>query len=202
MQRGRLIVFEGPDGCGKTTLSKALWEQLCQQGERTVWSSFPGRDAGTLGHLVYQLHHESGQFGIQSLAPIGLQGMHIAAHLDAIFQRLLPLLDAGQSVVLDRYWWSTWAYGHAGQVHASVLDGLIGAEKTAWVDHLPTCVFLVRRQQPIREDYPEKWIALNRAYEELAGKERVHYPVVTVWNESDVPTALATITSQLATVSP
>ena len=49
---GRLLVLEGPDGVGKTTLAKVLTESLAERGLKTLLLSFPGQEAGTIGALV------------------------------------------------------------------------------------------------------------------------------------------------------
>src|SRR5262249_49156463 len=98
---GRLIVFEGPDGVGKSTLSAALSEDLRSRGRRLKLMTFPGREPGSVGKLVYEVHHDPARFGVEQLAPVCLQALHIAAHLDAIERRIVPLLEAGTDVVLD-----------------------------------------------------------------------------------------------------
>src|SRR5687767_12007738 len=113
---GRLFVLEGPDGAGKTILAKALVEQLNSRGTLYEYAAFPGIQEGTLGNMVYDLHHEPERYGITSIHPLSLQTLHIAAHIDAIEQRILPALRSGQSMVLDRFWWSTWVYGLAAGV--------------------------------------------------------------------------------------
>src|ERR1035438_1518496 len=80
---GRLIVFEGMDGSGKSALSEALARVLTDQGSAARLVAFPGRIPGTLGQLVYKIHHDSNAYGIDRLAPSSLQALHIAAHLDA-----------------------------------------------------------------------------------------------------------------------
>lgn len=40
---GLFVVFEGPDGCGKTTQSKLLVEKLKELGMKAEWTSFPNR---------------------------------------------------------------------------------------------------------------------------------------------------------------
>ena len=49
---GRLIVIEGADGSGKTTLAHVLVAHLQGVGLRAVYFSFPGREPGTLGAEV------------------------------------------------------------------------------------------------------------------------------------------------------
>ena len=107
----RLFVFEGPDGIGKTTLSQRFAEELTLTGEECVWTSFPGREPGTLGRLVYNLHHDPSKHSVERIDPTSVQMLHIAAHFDAIGRVILPTIKSGRSVVMDRFWWSTWVYG-------------------------------------------------------------------------------------------
>ena len=93
--RGRLVVFEGPDGVGKTTLAEALVGELTCRGTRCEYFSFPGKDPGTLGRLVYEVHHDPKKFGIRDINPTSKQVLHIAAHVDAIERRILPALEEG-----------------------------------------------------------------------------------------------------------
>src|ERR1035437_6266990 len=108
--RGRLIVFEGPDEVGKTTLAEAAIAALREQGEKVLSAAFPGNIPGTLGEFIYRLHHAPRDFGVQQIGPESLQMLHIAAHLDAIDRIIMPALNAGTSVILDRFWWSTLIY--------------------------------------------------------------------------------------------
>src|SRR5713101_3899196 len=105
---GNLIIFEGPDGSGKTTLSSALAETLLAKGMDCEHLAFPGREDGSLGKQVYRVHHDPRSAGIEALTPTSLQVLHIAAHIDAIESRIFPALHAGKSIILDRFWWSTW----------------------------------------------------------------------------------------------
>ena len=193
MRIGRLIVFEGADGCGKTTLSKGLAERLQLRGESVEWNSFPGREAGTLGELVYRLHHQPEQLGVRGITPLSLQAMHIAAHLDTISRRLRPALESGISVVLDRFWWSTWAYGVADSIDPANLDALIEVERRLWQPIQPAVVFVVRRQVPLRPEQSGKWTVLNSAYERLGAREHLFHRVVEIWNEGSIEESVAKI---------
>ncbi len=189
--RGRLVVFEGPDGVGKTTLANALVEELTRRGVRGEYFSFPGRDPGTLGCLVYEVHHDPGKFGLDHVEPASLQVLHVAAHLDAIGQRILPALEAGRSVVLDRFWWSTVVYGIVGGVDRGVLEAMIELELKGWGEAEPAVAFLVTRRSPLREEgSDERWWQLRDAYWELARERARCHPVETVANEGPLNEAL------------
>jgi len=62
---GKLIVFEGPDSVGKTTLVSHVKTLLDESQIRTEFLSFPGDRPGTIGKVVYELHHAPEKFGIE-----------------------------------------------------------------------------------------------------------------------------------------
>ena len=131
-EKGRLYVFEGLDGSGKTTLAHALADCLNSAGFECDYFAFPGREDGTLGKLVYELHHNSTELGIKSIKSTSLQLLHIAAHIDAIESRILPVLNKGRYVILDRFWWSTWVHGVVGGVNQRLLQVMINLECVHW----------------------------------------------------------------------
>src|SRR5436190_23476933 len=143
MSKAQLFVVEGPDESGKTTLSAVLAKHLSGGGAQVELFAFPGQEEGTLGHLVHKLHHEPAAVGIQALTTSSLQLLHIAAHVDAIESRIIPALKSGRTVVLDRFWWSTWVYGNVTGVHENSLKAMILAERIAWGRIRPATVFLI-----------------------------------------------------------
>ena len=92
--QGRLIVFEGLDGVGKSTLAQHLTSRLREVGIPCRFLAFPGRESGTLGRLVYDLHHDAPRLGVSDVNSTSLQVLHIAAHIDAIEGEILPALLA------------------------------------------------------------------------------------------------------------
>ena len=109
------------------------------------------------GKLVYELHHEPSSHGVSVISPSSLQLLHIAAHVDAIENRIAPVLREGKTVVLDRFWWSTQVYGMVSGVPRPVLDGMIEIELAAWNPIRPTCLFLITRQLPLRPEPADLW---------------------------------------------
>ena len=149
---GRLLVLEGPDGVGKSSTVRGVAERLRSLAIRHSVLAFPGREPGTLGKLVYDIHHDPKRFGIQGMAEAAKQALHIAAHLDVIERRIGPLLNEGEHVLLDRFWWSTWVYGVVGGVSLNVLEALIEAERIQWGWIRPSLVVLLDRDGPIERD--------------------------------------------------
>lgn len=167
---GRLIVFEGPDKSGKTTLTAAIARGLSVLGIPHVTLSFPGRSERTVGQWVYDLHHDPTRF-VDRISPACLQTLHVAAQADAIERTILPALERGLTVLLDRYWWSTWVYGIASGVSPAFLEPLVAAEKQIWGGWAPSQVYLMHRPQSLPD------ATLTREYEVLAAREERSYPV-------------------------
>ena len=188
---GRLIVFEGPDEVGKTTLVDAAVVALRAQGEEVLSLAFPGHEAGTLGAHVYRLHHAPGDFDLKHLAPASLQLLHIAAHIDALDRTILPALARGTTVVLDRFWWSTLVYGSVAGADRSTLEQMVALERSRWGQHLPEIVFLVQRRQPLKPVLDlAAWQRVTREYTALAKRENGRQRVVTIRNEDDLASVM------------
>lgn len=172
--RGRLIIFEGVDAAGKTTLSKELCASLCREHRSVRQCHFPGARQGTLGELVYRIHHlHSSEFGVPTIDPCSLQLLHIAAHIDAIESEIKPALRDGEWVVLDRFWWSTYVYGLDNGVLESQLQLMIDVERNAWGSTHPDIVFLVDSTTPLRGDETNSsaWQRKRQSYNRLAVRE-------------------------------
>lgn len=186
MSSPSLVIFEGVDAAGKSTICGKYLKGLVHKGVNAKLMAFPGNTPGTLGHLVYKLHHDVSTVGVDRLTSASLQALHIAAHLDAIESVIVPTLEAGETVVLDRYWWSTWVYGLCGGVSARILESLIDAERIAWGPWLPSVVFHVTRSSPLRNEPMELWEKLRGEYERLAKREEKNYRVCILSNDENI----------------
>ncbi|NTE68085.1 hypothetical protein G6M85_20990 [Agrobacterium tumefaciens] len=191
---GKLIFIEGPDGVGKTTTIENLKAKLEHRPEPYEFLSFPGKAEGTLGNLVYQIHHDPVKFGVEEMSGLSKQALHIAAHLDAIERIIGPKLDAGTNIILDRFWWSTVVYGSASEANPDALLGLVEAEKSLWGTSKPALAILLDRDAPIeRDDKLSDWLKLRAAYRELAEKEDAFYPVRIIENATSHEDAVSQI---------
>jgi thymidylate kinase len=182
--RGRLIIFEGPDGVGKSKLIEALAKRLRTMHIHHEVVSFPGKTPGSLGLHIRELHHDPMKFGIKSLHPASLQTLHIAAHIDAIERRIRPKLDKGIWIILDRSWWSTWTYGTVAGVPRQSLEAMVALELTHWASTRPDAIILVRRQTPINRDrLLSEHRRLLAVYLELVRDQSRHARVHVIENE-------------------
>ncbi len=114
---GLLITFEGPEGAGKTTQVAALRRRL---GDREVEVH---REPGSteLGDRVRELLLHGG-----AMSPEAEMFLFMAARAELLAQRVLPALERGAVVILDRYHDSTLAY-----------QGARGA-RTFWPESFPS----------------------------------------------------------------
>ena len=188
--QGRLVVFEGFDGAGKSTLAEHLASRLRGIGVPCEHLAFPGRRPGSLGRLVYDLHHDAPGLGLGEVNATSLQVLHIAAHVDSIEGEILPALRAGKWVVLDRFWWSTWVYGAAYGVSERSLEEMIELEKIHWGNVKPDVLFLVEREDGTADKRVGLQEQILERYRELAKRERSHSRVVTLHNDSSVEDAI------------
>lgn len=175
----RFVIFEGVDGVGKTTLSHALTAYYREHvpGKPIFSDSFPGSRPGTLGEWVYRFHHGQAVHGPQfsDVDPIALQLLHVAAHVDIIRSHIAPLLAnaEGGSVILDRYWWSTYAYSRHHLSPAQAL-AMVEPERTFWRDLMsPVVMYLTRHRTLKPQDLDQqRHQEIGSYYAEILAEER------------------------------
>jgi len=192
-QYGKLFVFEGADSSGKTTISRAFTEHAKAAGFECEWFSFPGRETGTLGRHVYEVHHDPRAAGIKTINPTSLQLLHIAAHIDTIERQIVPALKQGRHVVLDRYWWSTFVYGIVAGANEHSLEAMTEIERSHWANIQPTEIFLFRRKLRLGESQSLEQISIAKEYDKLAAKEALNYPISIICNDKSAGEALAQV---------
>jgi dTMP kinase len=110
--RGRFLVLEGVDGCGKTTQARLLALELRRRGRKVTLLREPG---GTpIGEAVRALLLDPDRAEMTAWTEVFL---FMASRAQLVAERIRPALDRGVTVILDRYYYSTAAYqGAAGGV--------------------------------------------------------------------------------------
>jgi dTMP kinase len=140
---GQLIVFEGIDGCGKTTQLSLLADWLSQQPwpdapRRIVKTKEPG--ATQLGGSLRQLLLTPN--AAEAMDPIAELLLYAADRAQHVACQLRPELEAGSWVLCDRYEDSTWAYQGLGRgLDLALIEELnriatggLSSDLTLWLD--------------------------------------------------------------------
>jgi dTMP kinase len=114
-KRGKLITFEGLDGCGKSTQMERLLNVLQQEGLEVITTREPG---GTpIGDRIRSVVLDS---RTQGLAPFAELALMFASRAQQIHENILPALDRGVWILCDRFTDSSEAYQGAGRGLGSV----------------------------------------------------------------------------------
>lgn len=188
-----LIAFEGPDEVGKTSLASALAERLRYDGFSADYVALPGHVVGTLGHHVYELHHNPTDFGLHDLDPASIQLLHVASHIDQLNRVIVPMLVRGGIVVLDRYWWSAPVYAEAFGVPKHIVDALANLERAVWRSATASVVFLVQRALPLTQNVSlDTFLRLRELYDAFAAAEP-NETIITMTNERDLTSAVEVV---------
>jgi dTMP kinase len=109
MSRGKLIVFEGAEGAGKTTQIRLIAECLAIAGATAVAVREPG---GTpVGDAIRAILLDSEHH----MAPATEALLFMASRAELIAKEVAPALKHGSVVLLDRFFLSTYAYQIVGR---------------------------------------------------------------------------------------
>ena len=109
MRSGRLITVEGLDGAGKTTLVAGVTRELAARGRELLVLREPG--GVELSERIRELVKDPAL----AVDPRAEALLYAAARAQLVAEQLVPLLDSGQWVLLDRFVDSSLAYQGAGR---------------------------------------------------------------------------------------
>ena len=137
--RKKLIVFEGIDGSGKTTQAKRMHNKLVSRGVDAEYFREPGSSA--LGLAVREIVYQKGNTTRANTF------LFLAARAQLIHDLVLPALERGATVILDRYGLSTMCYQGAKAISEgdaylvnmledlnTIATGGLIAHRTFWLD--------------------------------------------------------------------
>jgi len=103
------IVVEGPEGAGKSTLSRWLAAQLLAEGRRVLTVRQPG------GTPVAEAARKLALKSKHQITPAAELFLFLAARADVVERVIRPGLEDGQIILADRYDLSTLAYQVGGR---------------------------------------------------------------------------------------
>ena len=155
---GKLIVFEGPDGVGKTTLAHELVSHLRSNG-------------------------------------IECEYIHMFAHMDVLENQIIPKLKTGISIVLDRFWWTTWVQSITSGTSKQELKLTLKVEQDKWNCTKPDVIFFIKANRPHKpEEHNAQWYKTNASYKELVDNQELSYPIRVIGNDGDITSTINAIT--------
>jgi dTMP kinase len=141
--RGRLIVFEGPEGAGKTTQLRMLGEWLAAQGRAYTGVREPGGTA--LGNEIRRMLLEPGR----TIDPRAEALLFMASRAQLITEVVQPALAQGELVLADRFFLSTYAYQVMGR--GLPLEDVRAGNRLATAGLVPDLTILLTLPAAIRD---------------------------------------------------
>ena len=121
MKNGIIISFEGPDGAGKTTVLEKILPALKEHVEREIVTTRePGgvEIAERIRHVILDVNHNNMDDKTELL-------LYMAARRQHYVEKVLPALEAGKLILIDRFIDSSVAYQGAGRgLDKEVIDWL------------------------------------------------------------------------------
>ncbi|HIK33950.1 MAG TPA: dTMP kinase [Oscillatoriales cyanobacterium M59_W2019_021] len=206
---GKFIVFEGVEGCGKTTQIERTSQWLSAQNTADAPMVTLTREPGgtQLGSALRQVLLESQTSEpLQDRAELLLYAADRAQHVHRV---LKPQLDKGGIVLCDRYIDSTIAYQGYGrglslelivQINYIATDGLTG-DLTLWLDVAPeialarakrrgNCNRMEEEDLTFHRRVQQGYAALARAYPQRIAR------IDASASEDDVQTQIQTVLAE------
>ena len=198
---GRFVVFEGPDGGGKTTQAARLTDWLGQTGREVVACRDPGGTA--LGDQLRTLLKERSEVAIGMTAEMFL---FMASRAQLIAEVVRPALERGAVVIGDRYLLSNVVYqGIAGGLD---VDDLWRVGKAATGGLMPDLTILIdvpievalERVGPGRDRIEDRGVAYRKLVREgfLQASANYSSPIVVVDGSLPLDDVTAIIQTEVA----
>ncbi len=141
--RGRLIVFEGPEGAGKSTQLRLLCGWLDAHGRSYTGVREPGGTA--LGNEIRRMLLEPGR----EMSARAEALLFMASRAQLLTEVIKPALDRGDLVLADRFFLSTYAYQVVGR--GLPFDDVRAANRLATSGLVPDLTILLTLSSDVRD---------------------------------------------------
>lgn len=108
--KGKFITLEGPDGSGKTTVSKIVFEQLTAEGYKVLLTREPGGIdiSEQIRGIILDTKNVTMDARTEAL-------LYAAARRQHLVEKVQPALDEGYIVICDRFVDSSLVYQGVGR---------------------------------------------------------------------------------------
>lgn len=154
IKTGAVVVLEGQDKTGKSTQASLLMRKLGATLIHMPSGALP------LTHKLYEQMEET-----RGMRPWTRQLLHLASHEENM-PTIREILRT-QGLIMDRWWWSTYAYGFRGaELDTRIPQNIyMNTLATVWSGFSADCVFLF--QYPLVPDHNNN-AEVAKGYEEVA----------------------------------
>jgi dTMP kinase len=133
LKKGLLIVFEGIDGCGKSTQARLAYEYVINSGYEAI--ALKEYTNGKWGQKIKELS----QKGRKNVTPYEEFELFRKDRIEDVELNIKPALRSKKIIILDRYYFSSMAYqGGRG------LDVKMIQEENEKIAPIPDMVFYIR----------------------------------------------------------
>lgn len=128
--QGKFITFEGPDGSGKTTCAKGVYDKLKKEGYDVIYTREPGgiEIAEEIRNIILDPKNTKMDARCEAL-------LYAASRRQHLVEKVLPALAKGQIVLCDRFVDSSLAYQGVGR-HLGI-EEVFAINKFAIEDNMP-----------------------------------------------------------------
>ena len=130
MAKGQFIAFEGCDGSGKTTVSRAVYERLKEEGYDVIYTREPGgiEISEQIRNVILDPKNVTMDERTEAL-------LYAASRRQHLMEKVLPALEQGKIVLSDRYVLSSLAY--KGYARGIGIEEVWRINEFAIEDHMP-----------------------------------------------------------------
>ncbi|MDD2591938.1 MAG: dTMP kinase [Erysipelotrichaceae bacterium] len=130
LKKGLFITFEGPDGSGKTTISKNVYQRLLSEGYDVIYTREPGgiEIAEQIRRVILDPSNTAMDRKTEAL-------LYAASRRQHLVEKILPALNVNKIVICDRFVDSSLVY--QGIARDIGVEAVWSINKFAIDDHLP-----------------------------------------------------------------
>lgn len=115
--KGKFITFEGPDGCGKTTIVEMIYKNLEDLGYKVIKTREPGGTdiSEKIRDVILDVNNDE-------MCPRCEALLYAASRAQHTEEKIIPYLNKGYIVLCERYILSSYAYQGYGR---GLLEGVV-----------------------------------------------------------------------------